>query len=346
MKGLKYMRNILALLVGCLVGAAVGTAAVGQCVGTNLIEALPQDSRARIEAAVADVPYHRGLLWQARRGDAVITLVGTYHFADPRHQRMMDRLEDILPDAQALYVEAGPKEEARLTRALSDDPTLMVATEGPTLPERLSPEEWQILSNAMADRGTPSVMTAKLRPWYVALMLGVSPCMLNAAQAGDIAGGLDHLLTDRAGELGVPVRALEPWDTVFTLFADLTPEQELDMIRASLTAASYADDYAVTLTDAYFGGDVWTIWEFGRFDAYQNSGLSKEAVDQQMEFAQTQLMDQRNENWIAPLEQGADRAARAGKGIVAGFGALHLPGKHGVLRLLEDRGWQIRRLDG
>lgn len=336
------MRKLLALLVGCLAGTTAGA----QCIGTNLIDALPDDSRARIETAVADVPYHRGLLWQASKGDAQITLVGTYHFGDPRHQQMLDRLQDILPDAEALYVEAGPEEESRLTRALTDDPTLMVAGDGPTLPERLSPEEWQTLSAAMAERGTPPVMTAKLRPWYVALMLGVSPCMLADAKAADSNGGLDQLLVQRAGDLDLPVRALEPWDTVFTLFANLTPEQELDMIRASLPAASYADDYAVTLTDAYFSGDVWTIWEFGRFDAYENSGLSKQAIDQQMQFAKTQLMDQRNESWIAPLEQGATRAARQGKGIVAGFGALHLPGDHGVLRLLENRGWQIRRLDG
>lgn len=95
------------------------------------------------------------------------------------------------------------------------------------------------------------------------------------AEQGGESGGLDHLLVAEAQDAGTPVRSLEPWDTIFGLFEGLTPEQELDMIRASLPAASYADDYAVTLTDAYFDGDVWKIWEFGRFDAYANSGLSR-----------------------------------------------------------------------
>lgn len=197
----------------------------------------------------------------------------------------------------------------------------------------------------MALRGTPAVVAAKLRPWYVAMMLGISPCMMQG-RANDGAAGLDHLLVARARDMGVPVQPLEPWDTVFSLFEDMTPAQEIDMIRASLPTAAYADDYAVTLTDAYFEGDVWKIWEFGRFDAYENSGLSRAEVDDLMELARTQLMDRRNQRWIAPLTRAAHQAARRGKGVMAGFGALHLPGEMGVLRLLEKQGWTIEKLEG
>lgn len=336
------MRHFLA--AAAIWTALTGTVAASDCVGRNLIEAMPADRRALIDEAVRDVPYHSGILWHATKGEARMTLVGTYHFGDPRHQAMLDRLAAPLTNAAALYVEAGPDEERRLTQALVEDPDLMVNRDGPTLPERLSNQEWAALSEAMSERGTPAVVTAKLRPWYVAMMLGVSPCMMKDV-ASNGGSGLDHLLVGRAEALNLPVRPLEPWNTVFTLFEDMTPAQEIDMIRASLPAAAYADDYAVTLTDAYFAGDVWQIWEFGRFDAYENSGLSRAAIDEQMQLAQTQLMDRRNQSWIAPLTDGAEKAARRGKGIVVGFGALHLPGEQGVLRLLEKRGWTIERLD-
>lgn len=338
------MRHFLA--AAAIWAGLTGAGTAASCTGTNLIEAMPAAQRALIEDAAREVPHHRGLLWQARRGEAQITLVGTYHFADPRHRAMLDRLEAPLADAALLLVEAGPEEEARLTRALTEDPGLMVNASGPTLPERLSGREWRTLSQAMAERGTPAVIAAKLRPWYVAMMLGVSPCMIRGMAEAEDVGGLDQMLVTRAEALDVPVRALEPWDTVFSLFRDMTPGQEIDMIRAALPAASYADDYAVTLTDAYFAGDVWQLWEFGRFDAYRNSGLSRAAVDEQMDLAQTRLMDNRNRAWIAPLTEAAEAAAGQGRGIVAGFGALHLPGRQGVLRLLEDRGWMIERLDG
>lgn len=315
------------------------------CTGSDLFAQMPADLRADLDDAVAAVPYPEGILWRATKDDQSILMVGTYHFSDPRHQIVLDWVADDIANAGALFVEAGPKEEARLTRALSEDPSLMVDATGPTLPERLGDDEWQQLSQAMSDRGTPAVITSKLRPWYVAMMLGISPCMMSQMQDQGGVEGLDHLLVKAAEDKGVPVNALEPWDTVFSIFGDLTAEQEIDMIRASLPLAAHADDYAVTLGDAYFKGDIWMIWEFGRFDAYRNSGLSREKVDEQMELAQVQLMDKRNQSWIAPLTKGAREAAVDGKGIVAGFGALHLPGEQGVLRLLEKDGWTVERLD-
>lgn len=332
------------VLAGLL--AVWGTAAgAAGCAGTNLLAALPATERARIAEAVEGVPFARGLLWQARKGRQSMTLVGTYHFDDPRHAATLSRLEPFLADAAVLYVEAGPEEERRLTEALAADPTLMADPDGATLPERLSKAEWALLSEAMADRGVPAPAAARLRPWYVAVMLGVSPCMMRQiAESG--AQGLDQRIVERAGARDVPVRALEPWDTVFTLFRDLTPDQELDMIRASLPAAAHGDDYAVTLAEAYFAGDVWTIWEFGRIDAYRDSGLDRAAVDAQMDLAEERLMTARNRSWIAPLTRAAAEAAPRGRGIVAGFGALHLPGEGGVLRLLEQDGWSVTRLDG
>ena len=96
-----------------------GSAATAGCVGENLIDRLPADQRAEIAAAVAGVPHHRGLLWRATKGDQHMTLVGTYHFGDPRHDPMLARLDPLIADAGAVFVEAGPEEEARLTEAES-----------------------------------------------------------------------------------------------------------------------------------------------------------------------------------------------------------------------------------
>ena len=227
-----------------------GAAGAAPCEGRNLIDALSAADRSRLDAAVDKIPYHSGLLWRATKDSAKITLVGTYHFPDERHQQMLERLEDEFGNAAAIYVEAGPREEERLTKALNEDPSLMVNESGPTLPERLNKQEWEILSRAMSERGLPAVVTAKLRPWYVAMMMGISPCILrDAGQAGKLSG-LDHLLIEEARDLDLPIRALEPWDTVFSLFTGMTPKEEMDMIRTALPVASNSDDYAVTLTDA------------------------------------------------------------------------------------------------
>lgn len=339
----RHIVTAVTIVLGCGLSAAQASV----CEGQNLFETMPPERAAAIEAATEGVPFRNGLLFRATRGDKEMLLVGTYHFDDPRHAAMMDRVAPELEDAAALFVEAGPDQQAQLAEALTQDPTLMVDPTGATLPERLSPEEWQDLSQALSDRGIPAIMASRMRPWYVSMMLGISPCMMRQmAEAGGTAEGLDHMLMHRAEVHDLPIHALEPWDTVFSLFEDLTPDQELDMIRANLPAAAHADDYAVTLTDAYFEGDVWKIWEFARHDAYANSGLGRAEIDAQLALAQDRLMDQRNRAWIAPLIEGADDAARDGRRIVAGFGALHLPGEAGVLNLLAQQGFEIERLDG
>lgn len=336
------LRAAAALVV--LVACATPAAAAG-CAGRNLFPTLAPDQVAALDAAVARVPYANGLHWRATRGSARIDIVGTYHFADPRHLDTVQRLAPLIAAADALLVEAGPDEEARLSDALAADPSLIMDARGPTLPERLGPRDWGMLSAALGDRGIPPILASRMRPWYVSMMLGLSPCMVRQVRTAGETGGLDHLLIAAARDADVPVRALEPWDTLFGVFSGLTDAQENDMIRAALPAARQADDYAATTTEAYFAGDVWRIWEFGRIDAYATSGLDRAAVDEQLRLAQDQLMDARNRRWIGPLTGAAMDAAGRGRGVVAAFGALHLPGDNGVLRLLERDGWTIERTD-
>lgn len=312
-----------------------------ECVGADLFDSLTVENRALIYKSVEATPYAKGIRWVATKDDARIEIIGTYHFSDPRHDANVASLTPIIAEAGALLVEGGPVEEKRLTEEIATNPELMIDAQGPTLPERMDDEEWTKLSDAMAQRGVPAVMVSRMRPWYIAMMLGISPCMLSQIQTTGDTNGLDHLLIDVAQNEGTPIVALEPWDTALSVFKGMTPEEELDMIRATLPTALLADDYAHTTIEAYFRGDIWAIWEFMRVDAYETSGLDKAAVDRQIDMAEERLMVERNKRWIAPLTQAATEAAADGKPVVAAFGALHLPGEHGVLKLLEKDGWTV-----
>lgn len=340
-RGLRKATVVAAMWAGLVSAGHAETAP--HCAGRDLMASLTPEQSVKIAQSVASAPYSTGVRWTATRGPARIEMIGTFHFDDPRHEGTVQSLRPILAEADALLVEAGPQEEAALQNALARDPSLMVDTDGPTLVERLGPDDWAAVTKAMGDRGMPPIMVAKLRPWYLSMMLGLSPCMLAQARAAGDIGGLDHRLVAEAQAAGVPVRALEPWDTVFTLFSDLSDEDELDMIRATLPAAALADDYATTTIEAYFRGDIWAIWEFGRIDALARGDMDPAAVDRQMALAEDRMMARRNASWIEPLTRAADAAAVRGKPVVAAFGALHLPGTRGVLRLLEQDGWTITK---
>ncbi|WBU63109.1 TraB/GumN family protein [Paracoccus aerodenitrificans] len=334
------MKRLFAALSLCLAAPA---AFAQQCAGDNLIAALPEADRAEISRRTEAVPYTEGLFWRAEKGGDSMILIGTFHFDHPLHSQVLERFGQDLANADALLVEMGPEEQAQLQQAMIEDPSLMMQPDGPTLPERLSDAQWQQLSGAMEDRGIPAVMVSKMRPWYAATMMGLSPCMMRemAANGGEMTG-LDWQLVKAATQSGTRIKALEPWDTVLKMFGQMTPEEQIEMIVYSLPAAAHADDYAATMIDAYADQSVWPIWEFGRIDAYSNTDLSRDEVDEMTAEAQELLMDDRNRSWIGPLTKAAEAAG--GEGIVAAFGALHLPGENGVLRLLEKDGWSIERL--
>lgn len=321
-----------------------GAAAATTCRGTDLIVAMPAGARAALEAEAEAVPHARGLVWRAARGPASMLVVGTYHLDDPRHAALAGRLAPALSDAAALLVEAGPQEQQRLQGAMLADPTLVIDPEGTPLSERLAPDEWTALAAALAERGIPAAMAARMRPWYASVMLGIAPCTVADMGRGGGADGLDRRLIAAAEAQSLPIHALEPWDTLFTMFADLTPEDEIDLMRGALAEAAQADDLAVTTANAYFSGRAWDIWLLTRHLA-GDGGQSPAEADARMAMTQERLLDRRNRAWVPQLEAAAEAAATEGKGVVVAVGLLHLPGEAGVLALLEHAGWSIEAVE-
>lgn len=331
---LSRLRPVLTATLALVLMAGTASA---RCAGTNLLDHLdPADSLA-LEAATAAQPFARGNLWQATRGGASVTLLGTYHMADPRHEAVIDRMRPLIAEATALLVEAGPEEERALKRDIAETPALLFLTEGDSLMQQMPAAEWQRVAAALAARKIPPFMGAKMRPWYLATMLAIAPCDMAEVSAGR---GLDHRVMDLATEAGRPIRALEPHTTLFRIFDRLTPEQQLEMLRSSLVMEDRVADFAITLSAAYFAEDSRRMWEYLRLISGRMPDYTPARADAEFALMEEALMTERNRAWIPVIEE----VAADGPAVVA-FGALHLPGQEGVLNLLQQEGWTITPLD-
>lgn len=328
------MRFVLAMVTALF--WAMDGQAQASCVGSNLVDALPEAERGALRAATDAVPLAQGNMWRASRGDAVVHVIGTYHMQDPRHEETMARLAPLIAQAATVLVEAGPEEMAALKAHMAREPGLIVNTDGPTLPEVLPPDVWDSLSGAMERRGIPAFMAAKFRPWYVSMMLSIPPCAL-AEMGAD--RGLDKLVTEAAMAEGVPVRALEPYDTILTIFDSLSPENEMSMITSALALDDRAEDMAVTMADLYFREESRMIWEFMRVQTLAMPGYTPERVERELAVMEEALMNRRNRDWILVITEAAAQGP-----VLAAFGALHLSGREGVLQLLQDEGFVLERL--
>ncbi|MDO9641372.1 MAG: TraB/GumN family protein [Pseudotabrizicola sp.] len=330
------MRIILTLL--CLLAVPLALPAHAACNGTNLLSQMAPEDRSRLEQAAAQQPFYQGNLFHATKGDQQVTLVGTYHLGDPRHDQILATLTPHLDTATTLLVEAGPEEEAALMAAVAADPSLFIMPDT-TLPELMEPAEWQALSTAMTRRGMPGFMAAKFQPWYISVLLAVPPCMMAEVQTQSSLG-LDKMIIEAAIARDLPVQGLEPYDTVFTLFDTFSRDDQIAMLRASLAIEDQAEDYITTLADTFFAGESRLIWELMRDISLQMPGYTPEQVDADLAKMEQALLVTRNQSWIAVIESAAAKGP-----VLAAFGALHLPGQHGIPYLLQQQGWTVTRLE-
>jgi uncharacterized protein YbaP (TraB family) len=312
------------------------TPLAAECNGRNLFTDMPADRLAAIQAAANAAPFPTGNYWRATRGDQVITLIGTYHFDDPRHFPTLETITPEIKAATTVLVEAGPDEEKQLLDLMARDPSKLMITDGPTLIEQLPPDLWTSLSEALSARGVPGFMAAKMQPWYAMVMLAIPPCAMG--QMVD-PKGLDGMVIDTAASAGVPVRGLEPFDTVFGIFGAMTQDELIAMLHSTLAVEDRSEDYSATLADTYFAGESRLIWEFLRFVSYDLPDQTRAQVDAEYARMEELLMSTRNRSWIPVLTEAAARGP-----VFAAFGSLHLSGEDGVLNLLQGEGFTLTEL--
>jgi uncharacterized protein len=324
-------------LLLCLLALLMPLPAAAACTGRNQIDLLAPEVRTALTVRADSAPFAQGNFWQATKGSQTVTLVGTFHLDDPRHDATMVRIAPLIDAAITVLVEAGPVEEAALMADLARDPSLMFTTDGPTLPESLPPETWEALKQALRDRAIPPFMAARMQPAYLSMILGVPPCAMSDLQAG--ATGLDHRIIARAAAQGIAVQPLEPHDTLLTVFADLTSAEQRDMLMVALALAAQSEDAFHTLADSYFSQQSRLIWELSRLQAHRGSALPPDQIDADLDRMEETMILSRNRAWLPMITA----AAETGPVLVA-FGALHLSGRDGVLDLLSRDGWHLERL--
>jgi uncharacterized protein YbaP (TraB family) len=325
-------RTLAALLI-CLLSTA---AAHGRCQGEDQRPGLTPAERAEIDARLADTPYAEGNFWTARRGVQTFHVFGTMHLDDPRFDALMPSLAPLVRNADLLLVEATAEEKAALSRAVADRPELLFLTNGPTLPELLPEDDWQALAAAANARGLPGFMAAKMQPWYLSIMLTMPGCMV--AQMQGETGGLDARIMDVAEAAGVPQRALEPYDTLFNLMGETPLEEQVRYLTLGVLPDDVAEDSMTTLANGYFEQKSAEIVEVNRIIAQRVVDLPKAETDALLDEMMATLLVRRNLAWMEPILSAPD-----GVTVIAA-GAAHLPGRQGILALLEAEGFALERL--
>ena len=305
------------------------------CTGTDLRTTMTDAQRAEVAARVADMPFAEGIYWKATRGARTIHVIGTLHVDDPRFDPITAALAPVIQSADHLLVEADAESQAALERAVADRPELLFLTDT-TLIELMPEDDWAQLADAARARGIPPFMAAKFQPWYLSLMLSMSPCTIQTMASSK--NGLDMRIMTIAEEAGIPTASLEPYETIFNLFNRDPLSAQIEMLKLGTLPVSVSEDASYTLVEQYFDQEVMAAMETSRVTTRAHFDMPPDAFDALFDEVMDLINVQRNLSWIAPIE------ATRGNSIVVAAGALHLGGDQGILNLLAQESYTLERV--
>ena len=135
----------------------------------------------------------------------------------------------------------------------------------------------------------------------------------------------------------IPITALEPYDAILKIFAQIPPADQIAMLRQTVAMDAESDDMATTLSDSYFAGDSRLFWAYMGQSLLDLPDMTKAEADREMAMIDAAMISNRNRAWVPVLEKAAQQGP-----VLAAFGALHLHGEAGVLALLAKNGWTVQ----
>lgn len=331
---LSVFKSLVAILF-----LALPHVALAQCQGQTLWDTLTDAQRADINARNAATPYANGNLWSATKGGTTLTIIGTLHLPDPRHDATIQAITPQLTSADLLLVEATLDDQTAMQTYMAQNPDLLTLPAGMSLIDALGPELWDRITTAAAARGLPGVMLARMQPWFVSMTLAIPPCAMAAMASGE--AGIDNLLMQRAQAEGTPIAPLEPWQDTLALLSAGTFEEQIDALRMSLVEPWVQDAMTTAIIEFYFAGESAKSWYIIDALLPHLPDMDQAVFNMQMAEMQEMMLDNRNRKWIPVIEEAANRH----DDIVIAFGAAHLFGETGVLNLLAQNGWTVTELD-
>jgi uncharacterized protein YbaP (TraB family) len=269
--------------------------------------------------AAAGQDFDHGLLWRIERaGVASSYLFGTMHSDHPAVVVLPEPVQHALRSADAVTLEVNLDTEALLTLSRA-----LLIQDGSTLKGLLGEALFDRAVAAMAGHGINAAMVLRMKPWAVAVNLLTPP-----RRDGLV---LDQVLYRRALAEQKPVDGLESVDEQVALFDSMSLDDQIALLQETLDYLPEIEQMLVDLRQAWLRRDLARLVAIS--EATPSGATTRFAAD----FNQRVIVE-RNHRMFERMQPRLRKG-----GYFIAVGALHLPGKDGLLKLLSGRGYRLTR---
>lgn len=250
-------------------------------------------------------------------GETAGWLFGTIHALPDGARWETAAIANAIGKAERLVVEVRDLDPALLSRTLRD---LAHDCPCPPVSARVAPGQRAALAELVADSGTDAGSLDDLETWAVALALARSGGGLDAANGADLAIMMDF--ADR------PVEELESAASQLVIFDRLPEAAQRAMLVDVIRARTEDPDSAQKLAAAWLRGDLAPL------EAETMRGLGAHPA------LYRDLFADRNERWMERLLPLFSKS----NGTLVAVGTAHFLGSHGLVALLREEGFTVRRI--
>ena len=264
----------------------------------------------------------QGVLWQVTKSGAAPSHVyGTLHVADSRLAELPAPVRDAFARARSLTVEyiAGTYGKERFLEAA-------LFPDRQTLGEKIGPEDFARVLEALRPIGLQPDFVNKLKPWGVLLNL-------RNARTGDGVSP-DAQLYALARARRIPLFPMEDVEEQVFVFDEFPMHSQIALLKHALLHREELAAMAEQTLQAYLARDLAAIWRIqqGFAARHPEIALHHANLTKRVLFDRSVVMAFRMQ-----------RQVRKGSAFVA-LGVMHLYGPKGVLALLEQDGYRVKRV--
>lgn len=324
----------LAVLLFCLLFTASAHAEAPVCGGKDLLEDMRMSSpaiHADVMKEAAEVPNGQAIFWKVEgKGRKPSFLLGTAHVTDPRVAILSPQVETEIRNADVIALElAELRDPMAMAAATFKHAALMVLPPDKSL--------WDLIPDAdePAIRSHPNVPAGTAlfgyQPWIVAGMLSIPLCETQRKQQG--LPTLDETIGGRAVAGGTELVGLETVEEQLSVFAKMPLELQAKYLIAVARIGPSINDYFETLIRLYERRQITAYMPFAKRAETTTSAEDDAAM---MAFVEEDIVRTRNHRMA---ERAAGLFAKGGAFVAVG--ALHLPGKEGLVELLRQQGYKV-----
>jgi len=265
--------------------------------------------------------FTKGLLWkiepnQAQSNTKPSYIFGTMHTEDPRVLSLPAEIKKAFDTTSSYTLEVILDSQLAL-----DTISMMTLQNGRNLEDILGESLYAKSSKLMSGLGMPVQMINLLKPWAVFVSLSTP-----ISKTGQF---LDKLLYDQAISAGKKIYGLESATEQLAIFDNLPMKEQIVLLEDTIKNHDKLSAIFEKMTLIYLARDLEGLVALNKNNIEQSS---RDITDKLMK----RLIVDRNLRMVDRMEDQLGQ----GNAFVA-VGALHLPGKAGILNLLHNKGYKI-----